>query len=216
MDDAGHEGASVSRSKLARMDWREFRYLVMSDLYRVTGRVNGLAVLSQALFGGAYRYIFWMRLCRFAGENRSLKFTVYPVARLMLHHLTYKFGISIFPETQIGSGFYIGHFGGVFVSGEAVIGKNCNLSQGVTLGQANRGKNKGSPRLGDNVYVGPGAKIVGSVTVGSNVAIGANCVVTSDIPDDSVVVGIPGRVVSKQGSAGYVNRTDYESKIRFP
>ena len=63
--------------------------------------------------------------------------------------------------------------------------------------------------IGRNVYIGPGAKIVGAVHVGDDVAIGANCVVTDDVPDHAVVVGVPGRVISFDGSAGYVNRTDY-------
>jgi len=135
---------------------------------------------------------------------------IYPLARIMLHHLTYKLGISIPPSTKIGSDFYIGHFGGIVINHKSVIGKNCNISQGVTLGQANRGANKGYPSLGDNVYIGPGAKIVGAVKIGNNVAIGANCVVTKDIPDNSVVVGVPSRVISKEGSAGYINRIGYE------
>ncbi len=118
-------------------------------------------------------------------------------------------GIDIPFSTEIGSGFYIGHFGGIIVNDKSVIGKNCNISQGVTLGQANRGKNKGYPTLGDNVYLGPGAKIVGAVKIGNNVAIGANCVVTKDVPDNSVVVGIPGKIISKEGAVGYVNKTDY-------
>jgi len=122
-------------------------------------------------------------------------------------------GISIQIETIIGSGFYIGHFGEIVIHPMSEIGKNCNISQGVTIGKANRGKNKGYPVLGDNVYLGPGAKIVGAVKIGNDVAIGANCVVTKDIPDHSVVVGIPGRVISQGGSQGYVNRTDYEDKI---
>jgi serine O-acetyltransferase len=129
---------------------------------------------------------------------------------MYLTHLTYKLGISIPYTTSIGSGFYIGHFGGIVVNEKSVIGRNCNISHGVTLGVANRGRNKGCPTIGDNVYIGPGAKIVGAVRVGSNVAIGANCVVTRDIPDGSVVVGVPGRVISHQGSAGYVCRTDYD------
>lgn len=92
----------------------------------------------------------------------------------------------------------------------AAIGKNCNISHGVTIGQANRGKRKGYPTIENNVYIGPGAKILGKVMVGNNVAVGANCVVTKDVPADSVVVGIPGKVISKEGSAGYINRTDYE------
>jgi serine O-acetyltransferase len=78
------------------------------------------------------------------------------------------------------------------------------------LGKANRGVRKGYPVIGDNVYIGPGAKIVGNVHIGNNVAIGANCVVTKDIPDNSVVVGVPGRVISLESSVGYINRTDYD------
>ena len=67
--------------------------------------------------------------------------------------------------------------------------------------------------IGDNVYIGPGAKIFGNIRIGSNVAIGANCVVNEDIPDDAVVVGILGRVISYNGSFGYVNNTDYEFEV---
>ena len=140
------------------------------------------------------------------------KYTLYPLAKVMLHRLKYRMGISIPPATQIGGGFFIGHFGGIVVNGKAVIGKNCNISQGVTLGQANRGRNKGVPVLGDNVYIGPGAKVVGAVTIGNNVAIGANCVVTTNIPDNAVVVGIPGKVISYGGATGYINNTDYDDR----
>jgi len=155
-----------------------------------------------------------MRTCRFTHGHPVCRFVFYPIARRMLTHYTYKFGISIPFETTIGSGFYIGHFGGIVVNEGSVIGKNCNISHGVTLGEAQRGEKKGCPVVGDNVYIGPGAKIVGAVRVGNHAAIGANCVVTKDVPDHAVVVGIPGRVISEEGSAGYVNRTDYEDKIR--
>jgi serine O-acetyltransferase len=154
-----------------------------------------------------------MRTYRYTKSISLLKYTLYPIAKLMLRHLTFKLGIMIPPSTEIGSGFYIGHFGGINIHEKSVIGKNCDISQGVTLGQANRGKNKGYPTLGDFIYVGPGAKIVGAVKIGNNVAIGANCVVTKDIPDNSVVVGVPGRVISQKGSAEYVIRTDYDTKI---
>lgn len=127
--------------------------------------------------------------------------------------MIYKLGIDIPPETKIGSGLYIGHFGGIIVNEKTIIGKNCNISQGVTMGKANRGENEGYPTLGDNIYIGPGAKIVGAVTIGNNVAIGANCVVTKNIPDDSVVVGVPRKIISQKGSKGYVNRTNYEDKF---
>lgn len=127
----------------------------------------------------------------------------------MLSKYTYKFGIDISYDTLIGPGFYIGHFGGIVVNQNVIIGRNCNISPGVILGQTNRGPKKGCPIIGDNVFIGPGAKIIGSIVIGNNVAIGANSVVTIDVPDNAVVVGVPGRIVSYNGSDGYINRTDY-------
>jgi serine O-acetyltransferase len=191
------------------MNRKEFMFLIYSDLYRKTGSVKLYTLIRHALFGETFRYIFYMRICYYANNNKLLKYTLRPLARFLLGRLKYKYGISIPPETKIGSGFYIGHFGGIVVNKYSVIGNNCNISQGVTLGQSNRGKNKGYPVLGDNVYIGPGAKIIGAVTIGNDVAIGANCVVTKDIPDHSVVVGVPGVVISQEGSRGYINNTDY-------
>lgn len=195
------------------MKFREYKYLIYSDLYRIIGVVNTTSLVWKVLMGGSFKYNFWMRTCHYTRSKTFLKYSIYPIASILLSRLTYRLGISIPHDTKIGSGFYIGHFGGIVVNGRSVIGKNCNISQGVTLGQANRGKIKGYPVLGDNIYIGPGAKIVGAVKIGNNVAIGANCVVTKDIPDNSVVVGVPGKVISQKGSKGYVDRTDYEDKI---
>ena len=86
-----------------------------------------------------------------------------------------------------------------------IIGKNCNLSHGVTIGVNRRGERQGVPTIGDNVYIGPGAKLFGGISVGDNVAVGANCVVTHDVPENGVVVGVPGRIISYEGSQGYIN-----------
>ena len=138
----------------------------------------------------------------------------YPFCALFLRHYKYKLGISIPLSVKIGPGFFIGHFGGIVVNGAASIGDNCNISHGVTIGQANRRPRAGTPDVRDNVYIGPGAKIIGSVVVGSGSAIGANCVVVADVPPRSVVVGIPGRVISSDlGSDGYINRIDYEKLL---
>ena len=115
-----------------------------------------------------------------------------------------KLGINIPYNTDIKPGFYIGHFGVIVVHPDVKIGWNCNISSRVTLGISSRGKNKGVPQIGDNVYIGPGAVIIGNITIGDNVAIGANCVVTKDIPENAVVVGAPGKIISYKGSEGYV------------
>jgi serine O-acetyltransferase len=195
------------------MKFKEYKFLILSDLYRITGDIRTTTLIWYVLMGGSFKYNFWMRTCLYTKSNWLLKYSIHIIARFMLRHLMFKYGISIPYDTKIGSGFYIGHFGCIVVNVGSIIGKNCNISQGVTLGQANRGINKGYPILGDNIYIGPGAKIVGAVTIGNNVAIGANCVVTKDIADNSVVVGIPGKVISQKGATGYVNRTDYEDKI---
>ncbi len=193
------------------MHFNEYKFLVRSDLYRYTGKISSKLFLKHILGVPGFQYSFWMRTCAFLEQTKICRYTILFIARIILRHYTYKYGIAIPYNTKIGSGFYIGHFGGIVVSGRSVIGKNCNISQCVTLGQANRGKNKGWPVIGDNVYIGPGAKIVGKVKVGNNVAIGANCVVTRDAPDNAVVVGIPGEVISYKGSQDYVNRTDYSA-----
>lgn len=94
------------------------------------------------------------------------------------------------------------------ISGGTVIGNNVNISPGLNIGRANRGERKGYPVIGDKVYIGPGVKIVGAVKIGNNVAIGANAVVTKDVPDNAVVVGIPAKVISYAGADGYMNKTN--------
>ncbi len=195
------------------MDFKNYRYMIYSDLYRIVGDATLSKLVKELILGGSYKYIFWMRTTVFFKKNPLLKYTLFPFSKMILRHYKYKFGIDIHESTNIKSGLYIGHFGTIIVNDRAMIGKNCNISQSVTIGQANRGKKKGFPTIGDNVYIGPGAKIIGSVKIGNNVAIGANCVVTKDIPDNSVVVGIPAKVISSDGSTDYICKTDYEDKI---
>ncbi len=195
------------------MTFSQYIYFVFSDLYRINCQTRVSSLVHKLFWGEAFKYIFWMRTCRFLHGKNWLKYTIFPLALLRLNHYRYKFGISIPFSADIGPGFYIGHFSRIIVSPLCRIGKNCNISQGVTIGITNRGKNKGYPTIGDNVYIGPGAKIIGSVKVGNCVAVGANCVVTKDVPDNAVVVGVPGKVISYDGSQGYVCNTDYDGKI---
>jgi serine O-acetyltransferase len=193
------------------MSFKELWFTWYADLYRYEGRAGAAIFLKHMLLSPGYTFTFYLRLCAYlCGKQPAILATpLYWLARIILRHYTYKFGIFIPYDTQIDAGFYIGHCGDIHVNSCARIGRNCNISQGVTLGQANRGKNAGYPIVGDDVYIGPGAKIIGAVRVGNNVAIGANCVVTKDVPDHAVVVGVPGRVISYDGAAGYVEHTEY-------
>lgn len=109
-------------------------------------------------------------------------------------------GVGISPQAEIGPGLYIGHFGQIIVHGEARLGSNATLTQEVTLGFTPTGRRKGAPTIGDRAYLAPGAKVFGAITVGDDVTIGANAVVTGDVEDRAVMGGVPARVISKQGS----------------
>ena len=109
-------------------------------------------------------------------------------------------GIEIHPGAQIGSGFFIDHGMGVVIGETAIVGNDCTLFQGVTLGGTGKETGKRHPTLGNGVVVGAGAKVLGNITIGNNVYIGANAVVLKDVPDDSTVVGVPGRVVRQRGA----------------
>jgi serine O-acetyltransferase len=131
------------------------------------------------------------------------------IARYLHKWYKYKYGIWIPFNTKIGKGFYIGHFNGIFIGSIVVIGDNCNISQNVTIGKQNVGERIGAPTIGKNVYIAPGAKIFGRINIGDEVAIGANTVVTKDIPDKAVVIGNPDRIVGYNGFDGLVEYTDY-------
>jgi cysteinyl-tRNA synthetase len=107
-------------------------------------------------------------------------------------------GIEIHPAARIGGGFFIDHGMGVVIGETAEIGENCLLYQGVTLGGTGKETGKRHPTLHNNVVVGTGAKVLGAITIGDNVKIGANSVVLHDVPKNSIVVGVPGRVIKKK------------------
>ncbi|MEK6745332.1 MAG: serine O-acetyltransferase EpsC [Nitrospirota bacterium] len=104
-------------------------------------------------------------------------------------------GIEIHPGATIGSGLFIDHGMGVVIGETSEIGDNVTLFQGVTLGGTGKQRGKRHPTIGSHVVVGAGAKVLGPITVGDYVKIGANSVVLQDVPDHSTVVGIPGRIV---------------------
>jgi cysteinyl-tRNA synthetase len=122
-------------------------------------------------------------------------------------------GIEIHPGAKIGPGFFVDHGMGVVIGETAEIGEDCLLYQGVTLGGTGKEKGKRHPTLGRSVVVGTGAKVLGAITVGDYVKIGANSVVLKSVPDHSIVVGVPGRVIKKKvirvGESGPVEVLDH-------
>jgi len=109
-------------------------------------------------------------------------------------------GIEIHPGARIGKGFFIDHGMGVVIGETTEIGDNVTLYQGVTLGGTGKEKGKRHPTIGNNVVIGAGAKVLGSIEIGDNTKIGAGAVVIKPVPPNCTVVGVPGRVVIKDGN----------------
>lgn len=113
-------------------------------------------------------------------------------------------GLSIPVNTQIGAGLFISHAGTIIINNNCIIGSNCNIGPEVVIGFGIKNGNAGYPTIGDRVFIGPGAKIFGPITIGNDVMIGANAVVNGDIPDMAVAVGIPAKVINYKGSREYI------------
>ncbi|HTK11601.1 MAG TPA: serine acetyltransferase [Ktedonobacteraceae bacterium] len=116
-------------------------------------------------------------------------------------------GISIPCQALIGPGFYIGHFGNIFIGEDAIIGHSCNISQGVTIGVSGRGQKRGVPHIGNRVYIAANAVVVGKISVGDDAVIAANSLVTTDVAPHTTVMGVPAQFKSNHGSETYLNPT---------
>lgn len=203
-DVAARELARPHTAGCAR-SFSELRSLLAADLYRYAGDVGAKAFWRHFLFTPGYKYTVWMRTCGYF-KLRRWAFPLYAFTKWMLMRCRYKYGIAIPEYTVIGPGLFINRFGGVMINGDAIIGANCNVTHGAMLGQSNRGANAGSPILGDRVFLAAGSKVIGRVVIGDDAVVGANAVVTKDVPPKGVVGGIPAKLISLEGSTGYVNR----------
>ncbi len=198
---AGTSPPKINTARL-RVVWQ----LILSDLYRYEGRVSAGSFLKHYAFTPGFKYSTLMRLCGYARQSKVKKWLLFPILKALLLHCRYKYGIAIPEYTQVGPGFFINRFGNIMVNGDAIIGANCNITHGAMLGQMNRGPRKGSPVLGDEVFLAAGSKVIGNIMLGNRVAVGANAVVTKDIEQGTAVGGIPAKPLSKAGSDGYINR----------
>lgn len=137
----------------------------------------------------------------------------YFLARWYSQRTVRKTGIEIHPGATIGKGLFIDHGHGVVIGETAIVGDNVTLYQGVTLGGTGKEQGKRHPTIGDNVMISAGAKVLGSFTVGENSKIGAGSVVLSEVPPNSTVVGVPGKVVKRDNVR--IPREDLD-QVHFP
>lgn len=133
-----------------------------------------------------YRFGRW----RYGVQSPLLRKVCSGIYRVLYKLVQVLTGIELPCEAEVGRGFVIDHFGGIVVSGFARFGDNCRIRNGVVVGLA-RTDDPCAPVIGDNVDIGAGAKVLGRIRIGNNVLIGANAVVTRDVPDNSIAVGVP-------------------------
>ncbi len=177
---------------------------IRADLFRYTGRTDRRSMRKCRRQSAGFRFTYYMRMCAYTRERTLLKYTLYPFYKLRKNRAGGKVGAEIFELTPIGKGLHIAHSGCIVVHTDAVLGENVSLSQGVTIGQTIRDGKPQLPVIGNNVYLAPGAKVIGGVRVGNDVAVGANAVVTHDVPDGAVVAGVPARVLHMGGAGEYL------------
>lgn len=144
---------------------------------------------------------------RFLWVLRKAKVSRNPLWKILHARMRERYGLEIPIKTDIGYGVYLGHAFNITINPDAVIGRNCNVHKGVTVGRENRGKRKGAPRIGDEVWIGVNATVVGGIKVGSDVLIAPNSYVNCDVPDHSIVLGNPCRIIARDNATEcYINR----------
>ena len=151
-------------------------------------------------------FLKYLRKC----QNPSNRISSF-VNKVRFRRIKQKMHIEVYGRTQIGRGLYIGHPFGITINSEAIIGNNCNIHKGVTIGGENRGNRKGSPIIGSEVWIGINSTIVGGIHIGDDVLIAPNSFVNCDVPPHSVVVGNPCSIHKKlNATEDYIN-----NKVNF-
>ncbi|WP_289197826.1 serine acetyltransferase [Bacteroides acidifaciens] len=159
-----------------------------------------LGFVRYLITNASFQITFWMRIGGWLSCRKDVFSRILLVLVSIIHkHNQYKTGIQIAMGHPVKGGLMFPHFSGIVINGGAKIGRNCTILHGVTIGSV-RGPKGGVPTIGDNVVIATGSAVIGNVSVGNNVMIGAHSLVLQDIPDSAVVVGNPARIVSMDGA----------------
>lgn len=189
------------------MTFEQWRRSVAADQFRYEAGRGWRDFCRQWFKESGFRFTTVMRTCAFLRAQSWSRYGLYHLCLIWHRRQQVRLGVYIDFSTQIGPGLCLDHAQGIVINRRSVIGADCTLSHQVTLGKTHeRSRHPGCPAIGDRVYLGCGAKILGGVTLGNDSAVAPNAVVAADVPAMAVVGGIPARVLSMNGSAGYVAR----------
>lgn len=171
--------------------------LFKQDFYRRTTVPWSAGGVSLLLKRPELRFLFVLRS---AEKSNS------PLWRFALRRMRMKYGLDISQKVRIGGGLFINHPYCIAINDNCVIGKNVNITKGVTIGATQRGKRKGVPIIGNEVWIGANATIVGDISIGDDVLIAPNTYVNFDVPPHSIVLGSPGKIIQRENAVeAYVN-----------
>lgn len=183
---------------------QEMNEYIRADLYRYCGKTDNRSVRKCRRSSLGFRFTYYMRKCSYYRYHKLLRYVLFPYYKLLKDRAGIKLGAEISDLTTVGKGLHIAHFGQIIIHSDAVLGENVSLSQGVTVGQTLKDGKSFVPTVGDCVYLAPGAKVIGRIEIGSNVAVGANAVVTHSLPDNAVAAGVPAKVLNLNGAGDYI------------
>lgn len=175
---------------------KELKTIIDADMKRYYDKVPFIKPIQV-------RYLLAYRKAAFY-KKKSVPGIFY---RLWLQRLSEKTGLQLPTKANIGKGLFIAHFGSIIVNPDAILGCNVNIAPGVVIGKANRGEKKGVPTIGNNVWIGANAVIVGNITIGDDVMIAPNAYVNMDVPSHSIALGNPAVIHERENATeGYINR----------
>ncbi len=175
---------------------------IKADMFRYYGK-NKISIMEKIKYTPEQKYIILLRKTQF--EKNHIKKLYY---KIMLRHKKNKTQIQIPDSAKIGKGLYLGHLGTIVINPNVEIGCNVNIATGVTIGQTNRGDKQGTPIIGNRVWIGTNSVIVGKIKIGNNVLIAPNSYVNFDVPNDSIVIGNPGKIYHKLNACDkYIENT---------
>jgi len=178
----------------------KLREAIQSDIYRYYGKYKIPYIIRFFHLNPGLEYMISLRKTKYYKDKSHF---MYAINRLNLDFLSKKYLFQIPYSADIGLGFYIGHFGSIIINSQVSFGSNINIAPGVTIGQTNRGPLKGSPSIGNDVWIGTNAVIVGKIVIGDDVMIAPNSYVNFVVPSHSIVIGNPGKIIHKDKATEY-------------
>lgn len=176
--------------------WKGTINLISEDLNRLSKCQTFRGGVIKFITNYSFKITTLFRICSYMAAQGIIMRAINILPNLLLRYYQRKYGILLAPGTKIRGGLTFPHFGNIIINGGVIIGKNVTIFQGVTIGSV---RGKGVPKIGNNVVISPNSILIGNITIGNNVFIGAGSVVTKSFPDNVTIAGNPAKIINNNG-----------------